>query len=258
MRPGRSENTCFLFAVMVCLSTFIWLSYRDSWGLGFWQDVRRLESSPRTDTSRCVPIVGIIGMYGPPQNCKRKSRWRFGLRQCIRPLVESATPGHDGFRPLSSLLASRSRRTSTDIRFRKRRFDRCAISVIRQQTWQEIIHSDLSSGGCDQDRNPIRLVLAQTPPRPCGAAYSPARQPPHSDAREPSAVQPVAQPRAACLSRYCITTRAPCTNSLRRYEFPRLLMPSSFCLPPVEYSRGTMPDPGGQVSSSSKAGCHCR
>jgi len=45
----------------------------------------------------------------------------------------------------------------------------------------------------------------------------------------------------ACLLRYCITTRAPCTNSLRRYEFPRLLMPSNFCLPPVEYSRGTIP-----------------
>jgi hypothetical protein len=45
----------------------------------------------------------------------------------------------------------------------------------------------------------------------------------------------------ACLVRYCITTRAPCTNSLRRYEFLRLLMPSNFCLPPVEYSRGTIP-----------------
>jgi len=56
----------------------------------------------------------------------------------------------------------------------------------------------------------------------------------------------------ACLVRYCITTRAPCTNSLRRYEFPRL-MPSSFCLPPVEYSRGTIP-PGRQIFPSSKAG----
>lgn len=45
----------------------------------------------------------------------------------------------------------------------------------------------------------------------------------------------------ACLVRYWSTTRAPCTNSLRRYEFPRLLMPSNFCLPPVEYSRGTIP-----------------
>jgi hypothetical protein len=31
-------------------------------------------------------------------------RWQFSLRQCIRPLVELATPGHNGFRPLSSLL----------------------------------------------------------------------------------------------------------------------------------------------------------
>src|SRR4029077_8135074 len=37
------------------------------------------------------------------------------------------------------------------------------------------------------------------------------------------------------------TARAPCTRSLRKYEFPRLLIPSSFCLPPVVYSPGTMP-----------------
>ena len=60
-----------------------------------------------------------------------------GLRQCIRPLVESATPGHDGFRPLSSLFTYMASRASTDIRFKKRRIDRCAISIVRQQTWQE-------------------------------------------------------------------------------------------------------------------------
>jgi hypothetical protein len=35
------------------------------------------------------------------------------------------------------------------------------------------------------------------------------------------------------------TARAPCTKGLRKYEFPRLLIPSSFCLPPVVYSPGT-------------------
>ena len=30
-------------------------------------------------------------------------------------------------------------------------------------------------------------------------------------------------------------------KSLRKYLLPRLLMPSSFCLPPVEYSPGTIP-----------------
>src|SRR5512141_745390 len=30
-------------------------------------------------------------------------------------------------------------------------------------------------------------------------------------------------------------------KSLRKYLLPRLLMPSNFCLPPVEYSPGTIP-----------------
>jgi hypothetical protein len=29
--------------------------------------------------------------------CKRRTKMAFGLRQCIRPLVESTTPGHDGY-----------------------------------------------------------------------------------------------------------------------------------------------------------------
>src|ERR1700761_1776625 len=35
--------------------------------------------------------------------------------------------------------------------------------------------------------------------------------------------------------------RAPCTRSLRRYLFPRLLMPNSLALLPVECCRGTSP-----------------
>jgi hypothetical protein len=35
-------------------------------------------------------------------------------------------------------LANTVSKDSTDIRFRKRRIDRCAISVIHQQTWQDI------------------------------------------------------------------------------------------------------------------------
>jgi hypothetical protein len=35
--------------------------------------------------------------------------------------------------------------------------------------------------------------------------------------------------------------RAPCTRSLRRYRFPRLLMPNSLVFPPVECCRGTSP-----------------
>src|ERR1700721_3629893 len=35
--------------------------------------------------------------------------------------------------------------------------------------------------------------------------------------------------------------RAPCTRILRRYLFPRLLMPNSLAFPPVECCRGTSP-----------------
>src|SRR6266567_953894 len=35
--------------------------------------------------------------------------------------------------------------------------------------------------------------------------------------------------------------RAPCTRSLRRYLFPRLLIPNSLAFPPVECCRGTSP-----------------
>src|ERR1700688_596671 len=45
----------------------------------------------------------------------------------------------------------------------------------------------------------------------------------------------------ACFCLCCSTLRAPCTKSLRKYLLPRLLMPSNFCLPPLECSPGTIP-----------------
>src|SRR5579862_9837302 len=44
-----------------------------------------------------------------------------------------------------------------------------------------------------------------------------------------------------CLVFCSRTVCAPCTKSFRRYLFPRLLVPVSFCLPPVECSPGTTP-----------------
>src|ERR1700751_2591546 len=39
----------------------------------------------------------IIGMYGPPQSCKRKTNdGKGGLRKCIGPLMEYLTPDYDG------------------------------------------------------------------------------------------------------------------------------------------------------------------
>src|ERR1700719_2783627 len=45
-----------------------------------------------------------------------------------------------------------------------------------------------------------------------------------------------------CLVLCSSTECAPCTKSFRRYLFPRLLVPVSFCLPPVECSPGTTPN----------------
>ena len=44
-----------------------------------------------------------------------------------------------------------------------------------------------------------------------------------------------------CLVLCCITALAPCTNSLRRYWFPRRGIFHNVCLPPVECSSGTTP-----------------
>ena len=57
-----------------------------------------------------------------------------GLRQCIRPLVESMTPGHDGH-PLAFVPINwtASLETFGDIRFRKRGIDPLPISI-REQT----------------------------------------------------------------------------------------------------------------------------
>ena len=60
-----------------------------------------------------------------------------GLRQCIRPSVESLTPGHDGY-PLALV---RIMWTAWKDLFRyqvSRAWERpIAISIFRQQTWQE-------------------------------------------------------------------------------------------------------------------------
>src|SRR5271169_5659892 len=44
-----------------------------------------------------------------------------------------------------------------------------------------------------------------------------------------------------CVLLFCSTACAPCTKSLRKYLFPRLLVLVSVCLPPLECSPGTTP-----------------
>jgi len=46
--------------------------------------------------ARQLPRKGIIGICAPPRVTSEKRRMADGLRQYIRGLVESVTPGHDG------------------------------------------------------------------------------------------------------------------------------------------------------------------
>src|SRR6202521_1391314 len=42
-------------------------------------------------------ISPVIGMYGPPQSCKRKTNNGSWSALMYSALVESSTPGHDGY-----------------------------------------------------------------------------------------------------------------------------------------------------------------
>jgi hypothetical protein len=55
--------------------------------------VSRRQAEPGYDAGECLRHDGTRGRIPLP------SRSRFGLSQCIQPLVESATPGHDGIAP---------------------------------------------------------------------------------------------------------------------------------------------------------------
>ena len=88
----------------------------------------------------------IIGMYGPPQNCKRKIEitvWSGPMYSAFGG-VQDSWPGW--IPPALFFISVAALKASTDIRLRKRRFDRCAISVIRQQTWQGTLHWVLTQG----------------------------------------------------------------------------------------------------------------
>ena len=107
-------------------------------------------------------------MYGPPPSCRREPRMTGWPAPMYSAFCGVNGPGQDGTRPLSSLLASRPRWTSTDTRFGKRRFDRYSISAIRRQTWQDI----LSFPAPEPDTS--RYCIG--PPTRSSAACSPAPQ----------------------------------------------------------------------------------
>ena len=111
-------------------------------------------------------ISANIGMYGPPRVCKRKLLMAIGSAQMYSGLCRDLRSlAMMGFRPLSPLLAMWPWLAATDIRFRKRRYDRCANFVIRQQTWREFLfQSESLSSGC-WDRAAVGFVLKEDCPR---------------------------------------------------------------------------------------------
>jgi hypothetical protein len=67
-----------------------------------------------------------------------KRRMAVGLRQCIRPSVESVTPGHDGY-PLAFVLINLTAWKRPFPISGSKAWERpIAISIFRQQTWQEL------------------------------------------------------------------------------------------------------------------------
>jgi len=74
------------------------------------------------------------------REASEKRRMAVGLRQCIRPLVELFTPGHDGY-PLAFVPINWTVSKNDLYRYQvSKAWERpIAIFIFRQQTWQEII-----------------------------------------------------------------------------------------------------------------------
>ncbi len=91
---------------------------------------------------------------------------------------------------------------------------------------------------------------------PFGAAYWPARlrRSPHSgELRASSRANPAAEVGSLLVPGTAVRTFVlPVRRVFADTCFPRLLIPSNFCLPPVEYSRGNRPHPRCQVSPFSE------
>src|SRR5579872_3378567 len=115
-----------------------------------------------------------------------KLGWTNGLRQCIRSLVESRTLDHDGFRPLSSFVATRPSK-----------------DLFRYQVWKAPVRplchlsnppADLAGSGSFRSEfrglwptsEPDTSRFCTRPPRPCESACSPTPRPPHFGGYEPA------------------------------------------------------------------------
>src|ERR1700745_2295743 len=138
--------------------------------------------------------------------------------------------------------------------------------MVRQQTWQESQNSDPSPLDCRcgnrfSDFQAWRLCQASYAVHQAATICSGGRYgfPLNKTAQTMRAILLANATVATCLRLHvtrlvshvlrptdCLvlcssTVCAPCTKSFRRYLFPCLLIPVSFCLPPVECSPGTTP-----------------
>jgi hypothetical protein len=81
-------------------------------------------------------------MYGPPLCRKRKTKVTGWSAQMYSAFVEHKLPALDGMRCALVLLSNAALEgIFTFTGFESAGFDRCVISLVRQQTWQKIIRS---------------------------------------------------------------------------------------------------------------------
>jgi hypothetical protein len=131
--------------------------------------------------------------------------------------------------------------TFSDIGFRERGRDPLPslFSASRPGRNSFSLKRDFKLSPQEPERDSVRSCIR--PPRPCEPACWPKPRRQHSGECAPT----VALTSYSGREPACVAVAVRCVHPERKvfveYLLPRLLMPSNFCLPPVEYSPGTIP-----------------
>src|SRR5712671_2155344 len=115
-----------------------------------------------------------------------KRRMAVGLRQCIRPLVESVTPGHDGY-PLAFVLIkwTASKRPSPVSGFESVGETHCHLCFPPADlAGTPFLNSDFMWTQQRWEGDSVRFCIR--PPKPCEPTYWPKPRQPHSGAHAPA------------------------------------------------------------------------
>src|ERR1700694_5546780 len=161
---------------------------------------------------RPVELAHLIGMYAPPQSCKRKTSNGSWSALMYSALVESSTPGHDGY-PLALVPIMWTVWLGPFRDQVSKAWERpIAISIFRQQTWQELFSLTRDFKLSPQKREGDSVRSCTRPPRPCEPAYWPRRRQPHSDVCAPTVAL------TNCLDREpaCVAVAVRCARPERR------------------------------------------